>query len=190
MIGKELIDWIEGFMSYIPGKIGTFTRMCWYRYRWKKPKNVRIRTFSEFIHPQNILFHGGASLGKLAFFSAEGGEIEIGENFSCNVNCHINASVGGKIKIGNGVLIGPNTMLRTANHKFDESNDEIQNQGHTYDDIIIEDNVWIGANCVILNGVRIGKAAVIAAGAVVNKDVQSFTLVGGVPAKLLKRKTK
>jgi len=87
-------------------------------------------------------------------------------------------------------LIGPNTMLRTANHKFDESNNEIRNQGHTYDDIIIEDNVWIGANCVILSGVRIGKAAVIAAGAVVNKDVQSFTLVGGVPAKLLKRKTK
>ena len=56
MIGKELIDWIEAFMSYIPGKIGTFIRMCWYRYRWKKPKNVRIRIFSEFIHPQNILF--------------------------------------------------------------------------------------------------------------------------------------
>lgn len=184
---SELIDWIETLMSYTPGKVGTLIRTLWFRYRWKKPANVRVRILSQFINPSDIEFLGKASLGKQAFFSADGGSIEIGENFSCNVNCHINASVGGKITISKNVLVGPNVVMRTANHNFEDGDQLINQQGHNFNDIEIGEDVWIGSNCVILSGVKIGEGAVIAAGAVVNKDVANNTIVGGVPAKEIKK---
>jgi len=187
MIINEISDWIETLVSYIPGKTGIITRSVWYRYQWKKPVDVRVGVLSKFITPGNIYFQVNASLGKFTFFSAEGGSIVIGKNFSANINCHINASVGGEIKIGNDVLLGPNVVIRTANHNFNDKNKPIYNQGHNYGNIIIEDNVWIGANSVILKNVKIGKGSVIAAGAVVIKNVKPFTVVGGVPAKELKK---
>lgn len=123
---------------------------------------------------------------KTSLFSADGGSIEIGENFSCNVNCHINASVGGKITISKNVLIGPNVVIRTANHNFNQTDQLINQQGHNFNDIEIGENVWIGSNCVILSGVKIGTGAVIAAGAVVNKEVANNTIVGVSLQKRLK----
>ena len=184
---NEIIDWIETLLSYTPGKVGTLIRTLWFRYRWKNPANVRVRALSQFIKPKQIAFLGKTSLGKQAFFSADGGSIEIGENFSCNINCHINASVGGKITISKNVLVGPNVVIRTANHNFDNRDQLINQQGHNFNDIEIGENVWIGSNCVILSGVKIGEGAVIAAVAVVNKDVASNTIVGGVPAREIKK---
>lgn len=186
MIIKELTDWFESFLSYIPGKVGTLFRMIWFRFRWEKSANVRVRPLSQFISPKNILFEGEASLGKGAFFTAEGGQIIIGQKFSCNTNLHMNASCGGEISIGENVLIGPNVVIRTSNHNFTDRTKNINEQGHSFGNIKIEDNVWIGANCVILSNVLIGKGAVIAAGAVVNKNVDSYTVVGGVPAQKIK----
>ena len=184
---NEIIDWIETLLSFIPGKVGTLIRTIWFRYRWKKPTNIRVRPLSQFISPRHIEFLGKASLGKQAFFSADGGSIKIGENFSCNVNCHINASIGGKITISKNVLVGPNVVMRTANHNFNKPEKLINLQGHNFNDIQIGENVWIGSNCVILSGVKIGEGSVIAAGAVVNKDVPKNTIVGGVPAREIKK---
>lgn len=184
---SELIDWVETLLSYTPGKVGTFIRMIWFRYRWKTSANVKVRMQSEFIQPKNMSFGKNVSLGKFVFFTAEGGRIIIGDNFSCNVNCHINASVGGKIIISKNVLVGPNVVMRTANHNFNNPEKFINQQGHNFNDIQIGENVWIGSNCIILNGVKIGEGAVIAAGAVVNKDVDKNTIVGGVPARVIKK---
>ena len=186
LILLELIDWVETFLSYIPGKIGVLVRMFWFRFRWKKPNNVRIRPFSQFLSPKDIHFCGKASLGKFAFFSAVGGSIEIGDNFFTNNNLHLNASVKGEIVIGKNVIVGPNAVFRTANHNFSADGIPIKDQGHSFGNISIEDNVWIGANCVVLPNVVIGEGSVVAAGAVVNKNVSPFTLVGGVPAKKIK----
>ena len=186
IIINEFIDWIEGILSFLPGKLGTLIRLLWYRYRWKKIVNVRVRPLSQFVSPKNIQFEGGASLGKGAFFTAEGGEINIGAKFSCNTNLHINASGGGIISLGQNVLIGPNVVMRTSNHNFLNRTKNINEQGHNSGDIKIEDNVWIGANCVILPNVHIGEGAILAAGAVVNKDVAPYTVVGGVPASKIK----
>lgn len=183
---SEIYLWIENFFSFLPGKVGTLIRMIWYRYRWKTISNVKVRMQSEFIQPKCMSFGKNVSLGKFAFFTAEGGRIIIGDNFSCNINCHINASVGGKIIISNNVLVGPNVVMRTANHNFNKPEKFINQQGHNFNDIEICENVWIGSNCVILSGVKIGEGAVIAAGAVVNKDVDKNTIVGGVPARVIK----
>lgn len=89
-----------------------------------------------------------------------------------------------RIEIGEGVIIGDNVIIR------DSDSHQISYEGHTQEvssPIIIEDHVWIGVNCTILKGVRIGKGAVIAAGAVVTKDIPAGCLAGGVPAKVLKQ---
>ena len=87
------------------------------------------------------------------------------------------------IKIGSRVLIGPRVCFETVNHGLSlETRWEI-----TTKPITIEDNVWIGAGVIILQGVHIKCGAVIAAGAVVNKDVEAFTMVGGIPARVLKK---
>jgi maltose O-acetyltransferase len=91
---------------------------------------------------------------------------------------------GGEITIGRNVLIGPNSQFETLNHEIPLN--ENGRRPNIIKPIIIEDFVWIGARAVILQGVKIGKGSIIAAGAVVTKDVPANSIVGGVPAKLIK----
>jgi acetyltransferase-like isoleucine patch superfamily enzyme len=113
--------------------------------------------------------------------------ISIGEN--CLLN-HNNILQAGKstasITIGNNVMTGPNVMMFAFNHGTDLNGLPMIEQEYKEGDIIIEDDVWIGAGSVILFGVKIGKGAVIASNAVVNKNVPENAIVGGVPAKLIK----
>lgn len=87
------------------------------------------------------------------------------------------------ISIGNFCQIGPSVMFETVSHELIPKNNyrEIITKS-----IIIDDYVWIGAGSIILPGVHIGEGSVIAAGSIVNKDIPSFTLYGGVPAKKIK----
>ena len=77
------------------------------------------------------------------------------------------------------------TVLRAANHCFDSLEKPIMLQGHLYGEIVIEDDVWIAANCTITPGTRIGHGAVVGAGAVVTRDVEPYAIVGGVPARVI-----
>jgi len=83
-------------------------------------------------------------------------------------------------------MIGPNVVMRTANHNFLRTDIPMQVQGHLFGDINIEDDVWIGANVTILGGVNIGRGSIIGAGAVVTKNVPSMAIAAGVPARLIK----
>jgi acetyltransferase-like isoleucine patch superfamily enzyme len=85
------------------------------------------------------------------------------------------------------VYTSPFTQIIAVNHVFDDPHRPFVEQGITAEGIVIEDDVWIGAGAVVTDGVRIGKGAVVAAGAVVNGDVEPHTVVGGVPAKLIKK---
>ena len=105
------------------------------------------------------------------------------------MNVHINASIGGEIIIGNNCLIGPNVVMRSAGHKFDNVDVPIREQGHIIGNIHIDDDVWIGSNAVILGGVHIGKGAIIGAGAVVTKNIPSMSIAVGVPARVIKNRS-
>ena len=116
------------------------------------------------------------------FFCDYGYNIEVGDNFFANYNFIV--LDGAKVTIGNNVFIAPNVGLHTAGHPLDHTT---RNQGIEYaKPITIEDDVWIGAGVQVCPGVRIGRGAVIAAGSIVTKDIPPFTLVGGVPAKVIK----
>lgn len=115
-------------------------------------------------------------------------------NCDCGKNIHIGNDFTGnhnltvldirEVRIGDHVMIGPGTLITTVTHPLD------YRQRRQYmaeaQPVVIEDDVWIGGNVTVLPGVTIGQGAVVAAGAVVTRDVPPQTLVGGVPAKVIK----
>lgn len=116
------------------------------------------------------------------FYCDYGYNIEIGENFYSNHNLVILDPA--KVKFGDNVFIGPNCGFYTAEHPLDA---ETRNKGLEYaKPIIVGDNVWIGGGVHVVAGVTIGNNVVIAAGAVVTKDIPDNCVVGGVPAKKIK----
>ncbi|MDD5136777.1 MAG: acyltransferase, partial [Candidatus Omnitrophica bacterium] len=114
------------------------------------------------------------------------GSIKIGNNLSLNNNVMISSGNAGDITIGDNVLIGPNVVIRASNHAYAEKDIPINKQGHIGGRVIIEDDVWIGANVVILPKAVIRKGAVVGAGSVVNSEIAGYSLAAGVPAKAVK----
>lgn len=122
-----------------------------------------------------------SNINRTKIFVDKGGILTVGRNSRIN-GVHI--SVSQQVQIGNNVRIAPYCIIIDNDyHKID---DHFSDEG-TRQPIIIEDDVWITMNCMIMKGVRIGKGAVIAAGAVVTRDVAPYTIVGGVPARLIKK---
>lgn len=95
-------------------------------------------------------------------------------------------STSGGVEIGERTLIGYRTQIISSDHTIPPIGEPFPISGDKHGKIIIEKDVWIGANCLITSGVKIGEGAVIAGGSVVTKDVAKNSIVGGVPAKLLK----
>jgi acetyltransferase-like isoleucine patch superfamily enzyme len=184
---NEILIWIEVFINNLPGKIGYYVRRFWYLYRFPNKRKLIIERGCEFISHRNIFFRdSNVIIGNNTYFNASDGLIEIGANSAFNRNVHINASIGGKIILGDYVLVGPNVMMRSSGHKFDSIEIPIRHQGHISKDIYIENDVWIGSNAIILGGVRISTGAIVGAGSLVVKDIPPYAIVGGVPAKIIK----
>jgi carbonic anhydrase/acetyltransferase-like protein (isoleucine patch superfamily) len=89
------------------------------------------------------------------------------------------------MEIGNNVMIGPHCYFTDADHTYDPGS-SVKSQPMKYGPLIVEDEVWIGANATLLPGIRIGRGAIIAAGAVVKRDVPAMAIVAGVPAKIIR----
>jgi len=124
-----------------------------------------------------------SNIEKCKILAGKGGELTIGNNSRIN-GTHIAAQ--NKITIGNNVRIGPYTLIMDSN--YHDIEDHFLNVEGTH--VIIEDDVWITSRVTILKSVTIGKGSVIAAGAVVTKDVPPYSIYGGVPAKEIKKMKK
>lgn len=117
-----------------------------------------------------------------AFFGS-GSDIEIGENSGLGLNCR----VSGPLKIGDNVMMGPDVMIYTQNHEFARTDIPIIRQGDSKKkEVVIGNDVWIGARAIILPGISVGDGAIIGAGAVVTKNVEAYSIVGGNPARIIK----
>jgi acetyltransferase-like isoleucine patch superfamily enzyme len=107
--------------------------------------------------------------------------IAFGDHVGISPDVQINAAGG--VAIGTNTLIGPGAKIWSINHRYSGINMPIREQGWEFKAVVIDEDVWIAANAVILPGVRIGRGAIVAAGAVVTHDVAAFEIVGGVPAR-------
>jgi len=115
-------------------------------------------------------------------FFGSGADIEIGDNSGLGLNCRVT----GPLKIGNDVMIGPDVMIFTQNHRNDRLDISMRLQTDPKRPVVIEDDVWIAARVIILPGVTVHKGAIVGAGAVVTKDVPEYAVVGGNPAKVIR----
>lgn len=157
----EFIMWFYHILKWMPGYLGAELRNLCLPY--KAGKGVRVLDGVQIDKPSRLT---------------------MGNNVSVNRGCVINA--GGEIVIGNDVLIGPNVVIYSQNHNYLDRTRPVASQGYSYKKTVIENNVWIAAAAIILPGVTVGAGAVVAAGAVVTKDVPPNTLVAGNPAKPIK----
>ncbi|GGG54980.1 hypothetical protein GCM10011414_26050 [Croceivirga lutea] len=134
----------------------------------------------------------GAKIGKKITFYP-GIKLSPGNNLT--LGDHVDLAWGvlittrGGVSIGDRTLVGYDTKIFSGNHVIPPKPQRIFDSGHVGKKVTIENDVWIGANCVILPGVTVGEGAVVAAGSVVTKDVAPFAIVGGNPAKLIKERT-
>lgn len=142
-----------------------------------------------FVHPcASIGNHNLLSIGKNVEINHNvtiwGNDISIGDNTQINPS----TSIYGKVKIGNDVMIAPNCMIAGGNHGYMDVKIPMKYQQGTSKGIIIEEDVWIGANSIILDGVKIEKGAIIGAGSVVTKNVARYSIYAGNPAKFIKKR--
>lgn len=178
--------WIALF-AWVPTPVGLMLRLAAWRWLFARCGSVRFGTGLTLMGCRNMELGNGVRLGRGSFVTANDGSLVLGDNVAVSPCAHLGADAG-RIEIGAHTAIGPGTVIRAANHRFERQDLPIMRQGHQPGQVIVEEDVWIGANCVITPDVRIGRGAVVGAGAVVTRNVAPFTIVGGVPAKLIGRR--
>ena len=136
------------------------------------------------IGPNTLVMHG-AVLHVYNFRGLPRAGIRIGRDSLIGEYTVIRGQGG--VTIGDRVYTSPLTQIIAVNHVFDDPARPFVEQGITAEGIVVEDDVWLGSGAVITDGVRVGRGAVVAAGAVVTQDVPPHTVVGGVPARAIRR---
>jgi acetyltransferase-like isoleucine patch superfamily enzyme len=131
-----------------------------------------------------IKIGSNCEIKRFACLDSANGIIEIGNFSSINSFCQLNGAGG--LKIGSEVRIASHTVILSSSHIIEDANNSIYRQGIELKMTTIHNDVWIGSHCVILGGITIGEHSIIAAGSVVNKDVAPYSIVGGVPQKLIR----
>jgi acetyltransferase-like isoleucine patch superfamily enzyme len=186
MVKSELLQWCIELLAIFPGRLGFFLRSivfskllfdCGGGSSWGL--GVELRGWA------NIGIGENFSCDRFCSIYANAGLIRIGNNVSLNSSVIINAELGEKIVISDNCLIGPNVILRSSNHNYEKKGILIKNQGHRPREVILHEDVWVGANSVILPGVVLSRGVVVGAGSVVTKSFPEYAVIAGVPAKLI-----
>ena len=136
----------------------------------------------------NVTIGRGAQIRPSGYYGRSlGGGLVMGDNSSVGPLCYLGASGG--IEIGRDVLMGPGVTILSEDHVYLDERRTIKSQGIVEKRTVIDDDVWLGAGCIVLGGSHICKGAVVAAGAVVRGTVEPNSVVAGVPATVVKRRT-
>lgn len=198
-------------VGWIPTIIGIGIRGILYRAILKIDGWAAIENGVRLRFASHITLHHGSYLDQRVYLHACPGGIEIGANtivmhgailhvYNFRDMPHSRIKIGadsligeysvirgqGGVEIGDRVYTSPHSQLIAVDHVFDDKDVPFIEQGIRAKGIVVEDDVWIGSAAVITDGVRIGKGSVVAAGAVVTNDVEPYTVVGGIPAKLIR----
>lgn len=180
---------VYSLVAWVPGRIGVCLRRAVVRGGAARVGvGLQLDTGIRITGWANISLGDNVRMMRLGSIHAHDGQLRIGNNVSIGPNACIAPCDGGLIEISNDVLIAQNTVIRAADHQFDQMDRPIIQQGHVGGKIFIGEGAWIGANAVVTPDVRIGAHAIVGAGSVVTHDVESFSIVGGVPAKLIRRR--
>lgn len=175
-------------------------------YLWVHPYSARTRWWARFfVYPFIIKRGKGSIIRRNARLDLNAGnKLIIGDRTIIENHVILNNGIGdieignntmitsrgmilGPVLIGNNVVLGIGSQVLGLTHDFEDIEIPIKDQGVSGTKVIIEDDVWIGGNCVIIQGIKIGKHSLVAAGSVVTKDVEPYTIVAGNPARPIKK---
>ena len=179
---KKFIDWV--IMNQVETRPRWFIRLLAPIYQHRGKHSVIHRSARMDTPPYRIFSLGDYSvIESFACINNAVGDVMIGNH----TRIGLHNTIIGPVEIGSHVNLAQGITVTALNHNFDDTQKRIDEQGVSTIPVTIEDDVWIGANAVILPGVTIGNHCVVAAGAVVTKDVPPHSLVAGVPAKVIKK---
>ena len=154
-LGAALEEFWIALFAWVPTPLGLALRLLAWRWLFAACGSARFGTGLTLAGCRNMRLGNGVRLGRGCFVTAGGGSLVLGDNVAVSPCAHLGAD-GGRIEIGAHTAIGPGTVIRAANHRFERQDLPIMRQGHQPGEVFIEDDVWIGANCVI----KIGRAHV------------------------------
>ncbi|MEK5204714.1 DapH/DapD/GlmU-related protein [Bacillus sp. FSL R10-2789] len=156
-------------------------KLTFNKYRYLSDHSLLTKSKNYLL--KKFFYHVGKNTNiRPNIYVSNGKNITIGNNSGIGERAYLQDV--DQIIIGNDVLMASEVAIYTANHKSNKGK-LIREQGLYTKKVIIEDDVWIGTRVIILPGVKIGQGAIIGAGAVVAKDVDPYTVVGGVPARVI-----
>lgn len=179
---KRFVDWV--IMNQVETRPRWFIRMLAPLYQHRGKHSVIHRSARMDTPPYRKFSLGDYSvIESFACINNAVGDVIIGDH----TRIGLHNTIIGPVAIGNHVNLAQGITVTALNHNFDDSDKRIDEQGVSTTPVVIEDDIWIGANAVILPGVTIGHHSVVAAGAVVTKNVPPHSLVAGVPAKIIKQ---
>lgn len=136
---------------------------------------------------QGIVIGNNVIIGRDSTVGCKDGDIRIGNNVGIGSNCSLSAVSGNTLEIGDNVMIAPYVYIGGISYNFDLTDVPIVEQGvNPQGGVCIGDNVWLGANVTIIDGVTVGHDAIVAAGAVVTKNISPYGIAMGIPAKVVK----
>ena len=178
---KKFIDWV--IMNQVETRPRWFMRLLAPLYQHRGKHSVIHRSARMDTPPYRLFSLGNYSvIESFACINNAVGDVIIGDH----TRIGLHNTIIGPVEIGNNVNLAQGITVTALNHNFSDTNKRIDEQGVSTNPVTIEDDVWVGANAVILPGVTIGEHCVVAAGAIVTKDVPPHSLVAGVPAKVIK----
>jgi acetyltransferase-like isoleucine patch superfamily enzyme len=180
---KNLRHYLYGFIRFIPGNLGSSLRVLFYRcfgVSIGKSTKIAVGAQLDFV---KLKIGSNVYIGEFTSISAG---VSIGNNVNINTNVSIVTSPGGSIEIHDDVLIAQNVVIRANDHVFESLKPPINMQGHTDGKIIIERDVWLGANVVVTRNTQVGESSVIGAQSVITKNIPPYSIAAGVPAKVIK----
>jgi len=158
--------------------------------RWSARKHGHVIHSSVFLGstprgPGRVEIDAHTTVQPNALLAPQGGVIRVGKHCSINDFC---ALYGSKepLVIGDWVRVAAGTTFVPENHRFDDLDMPIATQGYISTGIVVGNDVWIGANCTILDGVTIGNGCVVAAGSVVTRSIPARSIAMGVPARVVR----
>lgn len=179
---KKFIDWV--IMNQVKTRPRWYVRLLAPLYQHRGKHAIIYRSARMDTPPYRKFWLGDYSvIESFCCINNAVGDVIIGDH--TRVGLH--NTIIGPVTIGSHVNLAQGITVTALNHNFEESSKRIDEQGVTTKPVIIGNDIWIGANAVILPGVSIGDHSVVAAGAVVTKDVPPHSLVAGVPAKIIKK---
>ena len=179
---KRMVDWL--IMNQVETRPRWFIRLLAPLYQHRGKHAVIHRSVRMDTPPYRKFYLGDYSVVEsFACINNAVGDVIIGDH----TRIGLHNTIIGPVTIGSHVNLAQGITITALNHNFSDAEKRIDEQGVNTTPVVIEDDIWIGANAVILPGVTIGQHSVVAAGAIVTKDVPPHSLVAGVPAKVIKQ---